>query len=960
MVSDSNAINNNVFGRKHSVTPKQLSALQELFPGWTFNFGNDGVHPHPISATERAITEELMYRDIMRTYPNCSITDIGGNANRHASCQRMNIHCCNPILSGVDALRRHKPSMSKLANVCNNKAQDCEFRPDVYMSVHSLYYLKRSDILSLLLRSRCGVLFATLHRYDDVYGSDPNGESHYQYVASGKDLVVSVQVNGNLAPYVHPTMSWLSDGYFECDGYAMAWDAKQVNTTWIFKFIVTNTGLQVNPTFDMSLVSSLDRNDHYGSVKGITTFDDEAKLKPALEVMNLTDKKMFSFGKFLWITDIMSTTRQILIPKSIVQHVALKMVGVTRDKAGLKMCIKEMKTYLNSSRMSIPISIKLDCAIYGSSLAFILHLRDEVLSFSQLCNSRYRRLSNMLNRAMTFETYICCTIPYFEPDHLMTPEAVSKYNTERVSVPSEPFNAKKYWPNGLPGYESTKKLKNIRKKAIIKNHSTETQDFDDKQAYSVAITFSENIPRFPVSSINNETIGLCNRALMVVPKEDEAEWALVHKYTNFQVVVDFDSWPITEDGWFSDWNSLFPKGQQKRHLTAKAHLDQFGLEPKDFLRKSFAKREATLKGVHNIVDFDPRIIQGASDKYNVALAPWMRVFGKLLAAKWNIESRICYTSGLTGEDLGVWRSTFGNDEVTIIEIDHSRYDAHQGKYSVEFETKFYQAAGSDNFPLVKQALDGSRLTSGYTSHGVKYSVPYTRRSGDPNTSCGNSLVNGATADYVLSKVCMELGLKTHNQMRMLVLGDDNLIVLPGRLTSDQKYVMRLRMMQVYLKLGYEITMKIHDEWSQAEFCSSLFWPVSDGFVLGPKIGRRLPKLGWSLSNLKPGEVKGMMLGMNKEFSAIPVVRHYPKHCLKLLKYVKKIDYEDKDAKFKSTIKQNHQMSDDTKLFFYERYGYDLADVEEQFLKCLSQCDTINTCVSFPLLDELMLIDVGEE
>lgn len=197
-------------------------------------------------------------------------------------------------------------------------------------------------------------------------------------------------------------------------------------------------------------------------------------------------------------------------------------------------------------------------------------------------------------------------------------------------------------------------------------------------------------------------------------------------------------------------------------------------------------------------------------------------------------------------------------------------------------------------------------------------------------------------------------------MKMVVLGDDNLIVLPGCMDEQTKSALRREMMSLYLSLGYEITMKVHTEWHDAEFCSSLFWPVKDGYILGPKIGRRLPKLGWSLSDLKPGEIKGMLLGAHNELHCIPVLRHYAPKCLGYLKYTKKKDHNPREAKYKITVKEKHQLTDDTKAFFYERYGLSCDEVEEEFKTALNTATSLSTVVSFSRLIDLMLTDVGEE
>jgi len=49
------------------------------------------------------------------------------------------------------------------------------------------------------------------------------------------------------------------------------------------------------------------------------------------------------------------------------------------------------------------------------------------------------------------------------------------------------------------------------------------------------------------------------------------------------------------------------------------------------------------------------------------------------------------------------------------------------------------------------------------------------------------------------------------------------------------------------QLGFKTKTKVHarHEYYKAEFCSSLWWPTSDGTVLGAKVGRQLYKHAWT-------------------------------------------------------------------------------------------------------------------
>jgi len=128
-------------------------------------------------------------------------------------------------------------------------------------------------------------------------------------------------------------------------------------------------------------------------------------------------------------------------------------------------------------------------------------------------------------------------------------------------------------------------------------------------------------------------------------------------------------------------------------------------------------------------------------------------------------------------------------------------------------------------------------------------------------------------------------------------------------------------------------------------------------VLGPKIGRRLPKIGFSMHKLSVGQVKGMMLGCSKEMRHIPVLREYVKYCLKQLKMVKKELYSDIDSKYKVMLSQNHEYCDDTEAFFKMRYNLDVSDVETSLRDTLDSGQSFTWMHSWELLLDLMAVDV---
>lgn len=156
-------------------------------------------------------------------------------------------------------------------------------------------------------------------------------------------------------------------------------------------------------------------------------------------------------------------------------------------------------------------------------------------------------------------------------------------------------------------------------------------------------------------------------------------------------------------------------------------------------------------------------------------------------------------------------------------------------------------------------------------------------------------------------------------------------------------------------LGFTTKMKISTSWPEVEYCSSLFWPVEGGFCLGPKIGKRLPKCGFSLTKLTEGEVKGMLLGLSIEASFVPVIRVYVKHQLGLMRAVTKQQYYDRRAVYKSFAISKHKCNDDTAYFFLERYGFEMQEMEQLLSSSLS--GNLTDCVDYPAMHLFTAIDL---
>jgi len=401
---------------------------------------------------------------------------------------------------------------------------------------------------------------------------------------------------------------------------------------------------------------------------------------------------------------------------------------------------------------------------------------------------------------------------------------------------------------------------------------------------------------------------------------------------------------IVRSSKFDIWNSRFPVARQKAQKKA---LDEFetcpdvGKVKAECVRKTFIKREKLLKSSPvGVEDFDPRVIQGVGDLANVLLGPWMFAFGKHLARTWNMNNCVTYASGMNAEDLGQWMTSVENQGFThFLETDYSRYDASISVEALTVEQAVYDRMGVGKW--AKLVLTQQLYVRGRTSHGHRYAVPGTRCSGDPNTSPGNSMLNAGALVWALE----QLGITDY---RVIVLGDDSVVALKQAVAADEFIALLAR-------LGFVAQTKALRDADLVEFCSGRFWHSSDGRVWGPKVGRTLAKIGFSVSRQdKPSTwFKGVLLGMVQDCKHVPVLSTYISHCLELLKGEKASAAPDAH---KFHVAQGHKPSIDTYQQFYKVYDMTAGQLDTLKAEIL-RVTTLPCLLDNPLFTRLVEVDV---
>lgn len=310
---------------------------------------------------------------------------------------------------------------------------------------------------------------------------------------------------------------------------------------------------------------------------------------------------------------------------------------------------------------------------------------------------------------------------------------------------------------------------------------------------------------------------------------------------------------------YERWAHTFPPAKRDMFLKMRVEIYETSKNPR---ASAFIKRELTLRNTDTdgeIIEKDCRVIQGCPVELSAQCGPFVRRLAKnvrrgLLPDGFGTKSTRCfapediaagrqivYTCGLSGEKIG---ECFGlaiqcissmcdsDEQVVFLEDDQSRFDLHLTEGAFTYLDKLY----TSKLPrAIAKALRRTNKSKGQTITGTKYSVPYTMQSGWPDTSCGDTLVN--------------VGLKFHihgvgGKWIAIICGDDSVTITTNRYLQKLGGIAGVE--SSYKSFGMEVEAQLRQNAFDVEFCSARFMPAGETWVLMPKAGKMLARLGWDM------------------------------------------------------------------------------------------------------------------
>jgi len=783
-------------------------------------------------------------------------------------------------------------------------------------------------------------LVAVIHDFSQSHGSF-YGEAKYNVESTGD---VSMTVNGSSISYHHSALGWMRQASCWWDDnlkIGMSWYyVKTVGSSIIYRFMRLDNKVMSDP---VSPAAALTKVGMY-SDEGI----DVSSVRSVGKVVDL-DLRVLPWGS---VVVVRKGPRHYSVPKHVVAQARLACALMPRTAEVFQSTVRKVKEYLKRDG-TVDICDAPEVLILSSTIGFVADMIDEITLLVEL-EKKMRNVSAIHDDALNFRQVKVSGFWSFiyrmwsKPPEL----ALQTYESSLLAIQNRDHSS---MAGGgalgfvtLPGVNSINKVMSVPKKAKFR-YSYNWGKTRTKGAQLCGIGVACKIPVVSCDSPGNEEIAIINRVLNSPPDPEAGLWTRI----GVKLCTEMIPRGIIKAMHFEAWNNSFPlarRDKQSRAYQDYKNCPDKSVIIKNCVRKAFIKREKLLKsGVEGMEDFDPRVIQGCGDLANCLLGPWMRSFGKYLAKHWNFDSSSNYTyaSGCSAEQIGKWvDDSVAQGYNSFWLNDYSRLDASLATEALQAEQTVYYMCGAG--PDQQAVLTEQLHIHGYSKHGFYYSVCKGRCSGDPNTSCGNTMLVVGANDYVYGVVVLTMRVQEEKTgKRILGLGDDS--VLAAKFDPDIGLLE-----SVPARLGLKAKPKVINDPDLIEFCSGYVWNTDFGRVWGPKPGRFLAKIAYSTSQqLDPtGWLKGVLTCVKDDVAFIPILATYVSHCLKLLA---KANGARTEQPHKYHVSKVHKATADTYAQFYKLYDSNLVELDSLKTYILS-INRLPYLMDHPLLTKMVAVD----
>lgn len=975
-------------------------------------------HMHPHLAYERSTLEQRAHKLAAKLTTRCqskSVFNVGAAPSR--VCGIPNVRCLVPQLQPGDAGRlaghAHKPNVCThtlqecLTNIPAGSCKNCVgFGCSVF--THSIYYIPPQDIIAWLKASDTHTLFAVCHTFPGGSGGFHQNEA--SWYRSGNEIVMTVV--GNTHQYRHPDLPWQGAG-FSHDGDNV--DVELIGSlgcTNLYSLTLVPYLTQSHSPAGGDWTAVLTDSHHTGPIHIPPTALGLTQSTLKTELIEFDMDTLRGNGDFLYVQH--RSKRQIIVPRGLVATVALRTALKPRDPALVATARAVAHQYLENT--AIPIELKPAALVFGVALGLCINVRTETALMNEAVTgySGWFRAHSRIVNLIPLPVWGRCYIPLLvatlvlvaiavgalatydpTPDNFLSTVVICslialasmalllKYYYENlhtssshtwnadvreagvagfVSVPVQP-------PKSERGFPGTTNVAPPLPVPTTEQHSLRVGpdprplknpgNPPDRVLLS-GIAISTAVPTVVEPNQKSEISGITNRILVPqpVPDSEALEW-YDEFVANSPVFRQLDAIRVRDDEpLFEWWVRRYPQSRQQEFRDARNNALDRGFVEGHHKGRAFVKQE---KKVTKTTDGDkptrPRMVTAFSAEIIACSGPYLNRYSTKVAEMWR-DAPIVYTRGLTADRVGQIVAQFvalcgGWENVFALENDFKTMDATiQPAHTWIHESRWEKSGAT---PITISALHNPDTVKLSTPHGVKAKAPSQVSSGQARTNLIDSQVNaGALGSWQLQAI--ERGVMVKTPSLLLVMGDDGILFLPRSCLKPDDLANTLADdLNCYLtKLAFKPVPNLRLHQYDMEFCSKLFWPVADGLVLGPKPGRILARIGWSLTAAGAANLSGAIQSLRQDCCFIPFLGPFLQKLAALTRKQKVKKERGADEWMYHTTKY-HVQTDETWQFFTDRYGL-TRHHETDFIKILDGITSLPAVITYEPLDTIIKRD----
>jgi len=310
---------------------------------------------------------------------------------------------------------------------------------------------------------------------------------------------------------------------------------------------------------------------------------------------------------------------------------------------------------------------------------------------------------------------------------------------------------------------------------------------------------------YPISvhdnCVCNEVVALHNRHLVdrtYIPF-DESLWRWVARQT--VPYYPSDLVPST----YQQVVAAYTGRKKRMYYNAMQRLNNTGYKKEYSHVSMFVKPDKI--GLDVIGSKDPRAIQFRRPEFNLYMGRYIKAYEHELYGSLTmgvVSNTRIIAKGLNNyqrADLIIEKSAcFDNPRYVL--LDHSRFDSTINTEHLKSTHRKYQRAFRSR--TLQQCCRSQLKNKCWSRGGIRYNTTATRMSGDPDTGCGNTIVN---ADCLWGF----LHLSGVNKFDIILDGDDSIVFVEANDVSKLDFT-------IFGRLGFDTKHEIVDDITQAEFC----------------------------------------------------------------------------------------------------------------------------------------------